>query len=232
MKPYKKYMKAVRGKIDTGGPFGWDCYGMEARFFDARGPYGWDASMVADPVTQEVYEISLTHDESNTALRWINPKYIAAFKAENREKGFNWKQAYDDVEYEAVSKKEILREIKNAFVGRWEVEIQEPQDTLQVPHDYEPIEIKDTHEYDDGSLGITYSLQPPVAEAIINDWLRNALAEKANEVIAEAEESERVSRELAEKERSSPDTVESDETQWHCPTYSWYYSPETFSADE
>lgn len=208
MKAYRKYMKAIGNGLETGGPFCWDCYGAEARFYDSKGPYGWDASMVADSVTQTVFEISLTHDESDTALRWINPKYIAAFKAENREKGFNWKQAYDDVEYEAVSKKEILREIKNAFSGRWEVEIQD---------DYEPIEIKDTHEYDDGSLGITYSLQPPVAEAIINDWLRNALAEKANEVIAKAEESERATRELAEKEGGSSYTVESDETQWHYP---------------
>ena len=223
MKTFKRYMKAIQYGLETNGPFCWNCYGAEAHYYDSRNTSNdWDASMVADFVTHTVYEISLTHGTSDTALRWINPKYKKAFKAESKEKGFSWKQAWDDVEYEELSKKEILKEIKNAFAGRWD--ISEPND-IRIPHDYEvkEIDIQDTRENDDGSLDISYTIQPTVAEAIINDWLRNALVEKANEVIEKAEKSERAAREMAKKEGSSSITIEEDEIQWHTPTHIWHY---------
>jgi hypothetical protein len=219
MKTFKRYMKAIRYGLETNGPFCWDCYGVEARYYDSRNTSNdWDASMIADSVTHKVYEISLTHRTSDTALRWINPKYKKAFKAESKEKGFSWKQAWDDVEYKEVSKKEILKEIKNAFAGR--LDVSEPND-IRIPHDYEvkEINIQECCENDDGSLDIAYTIQPTVAESIINQWIMNTLVEKANEVIEKYEQGKRATREMAEKEGSSSFTVEEDEIQWHNPIF-------------
>lgn len=196
MKTFHKYMKAIRYQIESGAPFCWDCYGQNARYYDAlTKERTWNASMIADAVTETVFEITLTEDKNDRAWRWINPEYKKAYEAESKEKGFNWKQAWDDVEYKEVSKKKILRLIEEAFA-----EVKASSSRV--------FEVLEEKENEDGGLTISYYIDPELAQTIINNWVRNAITKESEEVI----KSKTVSRELVDEEWCTSDTVETDKT--------------------
>lgn len=117
----KSFLIAVDHQIQEGSPFGWVCYGSNARWLDCgnfqgfgTNPY-WMASVVFDTKTLTVYEVRL-HDcddpENPKSWRWVNPKFEQASKDEHASRGYRYKEASecnDFIDYKEPDK--ILKKI-------------------------------------------------------------------------------------------------------------------------
>lgn len=117
MPSLKKFFEAVNYEITDGFKYGWDCFGKNAFALDAGSighNYCWSSTVVYDLETQQVRQITFydRNDDNVRPCRWTHPDYIAKEKREAKKRGFRYNQAYDDVDYEEVSEKEIFARIE------------------------------------------------------------------------------------------------------------------------
>lgn len=103
----KKILESINYKINDGGSFNWNCYGQNAFALDCSLEKGC-VTFVFDTKNQIVYEVSVCDYSKNKAYRWIYSKFDKKHELESKKRGFSGKEAWDDVDYEAVGQVKIL----------------------------------------------------------------------------------------------------------------------------
>lgn len=95
----KDWMEGVKYRISDVWGFNWGCFGKNAMGITSEwGEQGGrDYTVVYDPDTLEVFEVCSYSSADNTALRWINPKYKAAYFAEEKIRGMDNIFEFEDV---------------------------------------------------------------------------------------------------------------------------------------
>jgi hypothetical protein len=100
----KDWMEGVKYRVTDNWDFQWQCFGSNAvgltSEWGAQG--GRDYTVVYDPTTMEVFEVCSYSNKDCTALRWIHPKYKAAYLAEDRLRGMGNIFDFQDVKFTEV----------------------------------------------------------------------------------------------------------------------------------
>jgi len=74
-----EFLDMIPPRIVGGDKYSWTCYGDNARYLDLE----QNVDVVFDEQTQEVYEISIHNDDSDTSdTTWRNPQYESAYLEE------------------------------------------------------------------------------------------------------------------------------------------------------
>ena len=96
----KDFMEVVDYQITEGSEYQWTCWGDNAYTLDSWNgdQNGHNVSIIFDTKTQLVYMASAYDYRNQRAYRWLNPKFIAAYKAECSTRGCD-DNAWDDVAY-------------------------------------------------------------------------------------------------------------------------------------
>lgn len=100
-------MESINYKINGGGEYGWDCYGLDTFCLDSNSQKG-SISIVYDTETQIVYEMSVCDYTNNAAYRWISPSFVEKHKKESKKRSANFAQAWDDVDFNTVNASKII----------------------------------------------------------------------------------------------------------------------------
>lgn len=126
------FMDIVNYRITEGSEFCWDCYGDNAYSLDSwnSDQEGHSLSIIFDTCTQEVYEVQAHDYKRNRAYRYINPAYEEAVRVEAKNRGVDFKNAWDDLDYVTLETEEDFLSKAEAIVNG------EDYDTrVQVPLD-------------------------------------------------------------------------------------------------
>lgn len=98
----KDFMELVNYRITEGSEYGWKCFGYNAHTLDSwDGRYedGYNLSITFDTKTQVVYSVEVCDYQNSRAYRMINPDFVAAHSAERIQRGVDYKEAWDKVDY-------------------------------------------------------------------------------------------------------------------------------------
>jgi len=99
----KEWMELVDYKITEGSDYCWQCYGPNAYRLDSwngvHGNGGFSFSIVFSNKSQKVYEVSVYDYTNDRAYRMINPKNQKRHEKEAMERGVNFNEAWDLVNY-------------------------------------------------------------------------------------------------------------------------------------
>lgn len=81
----------LKGRIEGGSEYGWNCFGPNARMLDFP-----NVGVIFDSVTQEVYMIDCwpnNYKHDARTIIWVAKDYEVAYRRESKERGF-----YDDAD--------------------------------------------------------------------------------------------------------------------------------------
>jgi len=97
----KEWMELVDYKITEGSDYGWSCYGDNPYCLDSwNGDQdGYSFGIIFDTKTQVVYEVSVCDYKHERAYRMINTDYQQAHRDESADRGSNFNEAWDTVDY-------------------------------------------------------------------------------------------------------------------------------------
>lgn len=145
----KEFMEVVDYKINDGSEYCWDCFGSNARhlgYWDSDGNQS-TISIVYDTKTQIVYTMEAWDHVHDRVYRWVHPDYLQAVKNESEERGVEFKNAYDAVDYTDLETEEDMLEKARA------IHLGEDYDTrVQIPINFSDEELfkymKLAHEQD------------------------------------------------------------------------------------
>lgn len=76
----------LKGRIEGGSEYGWNCFGPNARMLDFP-----NVGVIFDSVTQEVYMIDAwpnNYDDDAKTIFWVTREYEVAYRKESQERGF------------------------------------------------------------------------------------------------------------------------------------------------
>ena len=104
----KTFMNIVNYRITEGSEYQWDCYGSNAYCLDSwNGDQdGHSLTVIFDTLTQEVYEVQAHDYKHNRAYRYINPAYAESMRVEAKNRGVDFKNAWDDLDYSTLETEE------------------------------------------------------------------------------------------------------------------------------
>lgn len=128
----EQWMKACDYRITEGSEYTWDCYGHEAYCLDSWNgdQNGHSFSVIFDKQNQVVYELQAHDYERNRAYRWFNPEFREACFNDAKQRGVNFKEAWDDLEYVEL---EVLEDFFDKMTAiyqgnEYDVRVQVPLD--------------------------------------------------------------------------------------------------------
>jgi hypothetical protein len=112
---FQQLIEAAHFQITGGSPYQWNCFGSHARFLDFNSSkFDVEFNIIFDYTNQEVFQAFLYLNGS--AFRWINPKYLQAFKDESYSRNIDPRVAYDDVHYtDCEIFDDFLTKVQEAF---------------------------------------------------------------------------------------------------------------------
>jgi hypothetical protein len=117
---FKQVLESFDYKISGGSAHMWQCW-HTARFMDFESDHA-HGSCVYSTEDQTVYciEVNAKDDEQGkTAYRWLNPDYAQFYIDEAVDRGVDYKQAWDDVEWKDTDSFDDMCAKANAiFNGR------------------------------------------------------------------------------------------------------------------
>jgi hypothetical protein len=116
----KDFMEIVDYKINDGSEYCWNCFGENARFLGY-----WDSdgnkstvSIVYDTKDQTVYTMEAWDNEGDKVYRWIHPDFLQSLKDECEERGIEFKNAFDDVDFiDLETSSDIMEKARAIHLG-------------------------------------------------------------------------------------------------------------------
>lgn len=110
-------LSAFEYKISDGTKFCWDCF-PDARYLDFESEHAY-GGLIFNTVDQTVYQAEVIAKEENAIpYRWIDEKFVHAYKSECATRGVT-DHAWDDVNWTEIEYEEdILDVIKHVFFGK------------------------------------------------------------------------------------------------------------------
>ena len=116
----QEFIEAFEYKITGGADYLWHCYGDHARFLEFETEYG-NGSIVFDALDQTVYEAEVwvkeLGDSKSRPYRCFNVEYFDAYTKEAVERNYNYRIAYDDVEFIDLEVKQDFFEKAKAIMN-------------------------------------------------------------------------------------------------------------------
>lgn len=125
---------ALDHKITSGSEYGWQCYGLNARYMDYESDFA-NVSVIFDTTNQTVFsaEVSVKREawsEDSRPYRWLNPAFKDAMYSEALTRNVNPNQAWDNVEWiDLEVEEDFLEKAVAIFNGdEWDTRISVPLD--------------------------------------------------------------------------------------------------------
>lgn len=112
----ENFSQAVEYKFTGGSNYGWNCFGLDARWLDAEDKT-YSASIVFGGPDHTVFVAEVCDYPNLRAYRWINPDYKEAHDAEAAKRDVNPLQAWDEVNYVELETSEDFLEKCSAIVA-------------------------------------------------------------------------------------------------------------------
>jgi hypothetical protein len=107
-------MLAASSRVCGGTEYQWKCYGPDARFTDFTDTDGTEyCSAVFDTKTQTVYELAVIVPGYDQAFIWRHPDFETPYQSECRTRNIETNVAWDNVMYQVVDNKTILKYVKD-----------------------------------------------------------------------------------------------------------------------
>lgn len=94
----QNFSEAIKFQITGGSPYGWQCFGHDARWLDSEDSK-YSASIVFGGPDFTVFSAEICDMVNNRAYRWMHPVYKPKYDAEANMLGVNGNQAWDEVDY-------------------------------------------------------------------------------------------------------------------------------------
>jgi predicted HTH domain antitoxin len=121
----KQLLEKTAYTFESGGRYGWNCYGNAAVFFDFK-ELLTDFSEVARPVggaivdieTGNVYEVTVEVSDEELCYRWRDPKFASALDLETVARGEDCEIAWDDIKYTDIEVEQDFLEKFDAIIHR------------------------------------------------------------------------------------------------------------------
>lgn len=114
----KKFLEAVKYKINDGFEYQWDCFGSNAFSVgierSKKNQFIYSSSCIFDTKTQDLYEITFWDYRNEKVFRSIKNSYLKKYKSECKKRNVSFSQAYDFVNYTDVSFNNIISIIQKA----------------------------------------------------------------------------------------------------------------------
>lgn len=164
----KDFLETTQYKIAESSRFLWDCYGKNARILSSEEFKIYSAQIIFDTETQTVYEATVCDYKNDRAYRLIHPDYKEAYVKEGEERGANYNQAWDDVEY-------IDLETEDDFLEKLEAIVNEENydDRVVVPIDI------------DSDVLYDLMLAAHKKDITLNQYITGILADRALDILGE-----------------------------------------------
>ena len=131
----EEFLKAINYKITGGSEFQWAAYGPNARYLDSEDTTH-TINAIYDSATQFVYAVEAWDYTNDRAYRWISANYIDAYKTECLDRGIDFDNASDDLDFITLETADDILEKATAIANgeeydtRVKVPLDLPKDEL------------------------------------------------------------------------------------------------------